>query len=214
MPAIAITGGISCGKSTVVSQLVPMLRSRHALLSHFSADACAHQLLRESFAIREAVLRSLGPSVCDTNGDISRKKIRAAITDFPEKRIQLEEILHPAIREAWRSDALAARKLNQFFVAEIPLLFETKAHSHFDVIITAACSTRSQHARLLQRNWTTQQIREILFAQASPESKVTSAHFVIWTDVPIHIVGRQTALLADSLLHAFAKRSDFDQPSR
>ncbi|MEY5014714.1 MAG: Dephospho-CoA kinase [Verrucomicrobiota bacterium] len=214
MPAIAITGGVSCGKSTVASQLVSMLLARHALFSHFSADACAHQLLRENVAIREAVLCSFGSSVCDSDGDISRAKIREAITDFPEKRVQLEEILHPAIREAWQSNARAARKLDQFFVAEIPLLFETKAHSHFDVIITAACSPRSQHARLLQRNWTTQQIREILIAQASPESKVISAHFVIWTDVPIHIVGRQTALLADSLLHTFAKRSDFDQPSR
>jgi hypothetical protein len=31
------------------------------------------------------------------------------------------------------------------------------------------------------------------------------AHYVIWTDVPMHIVGRQTALLAESLLQTFAE---------
>jgi dephospho-CoA kinase len=205
MPAIAVTGGIACGKSTVSLQLVQAIRELHLDALYFSADACAHRLLRDDSSVRSAVLNTFGTSVLGPDHLISRQSLREIITEHPEKRSELEQILHPAIRSAWSHDAQRARSSSIWFVAEIPLLFETNAAPHFDQIVAVVCSQTSQQTRLANRGWSATQIREIVIAQAPTESKMLPAHYVIWTDVPMHIVGRQTALLAESLLHAFAE---------
>ena len=210
MPAIAITGGIACGKSTASRSLAPLLPKPIT----FSADECAHQLLDTSQEVQHSLLQHFGPSILTENGTVNRPTLRARITTNPVDRRFLESILHPRIRAAWLPLAARAREIGTWFVAEIPLLFETHAHPLFDAIITVACSPETQTTRLSARQWSAKQIREILIAQAPLADKVQLAHFVIWTDVPIHIVGRQTALLAESLLHTFAERSGSDQPSR
>jgi dephospho-CoA kinase len=67
-------------------------------------------------------------------------------------------------------------------VVVIPLLFETRAESHFDKIICAACSTVAQRERLLARGWTPEQIEQRIAAQMPVEKKIARADFVIWTD--------------------------------
>jgi dephospho-CoA kinase len=67
-------------------------------------------------------------------------------------------------------------------VVVIPLLFETKAESHFDKIICAACSSATQRERLLARGWTPEQIQQRLAAQWPVGQKIARADFVIWTD--------------------------------
>jgi dephospho-CoA kinase len=210
MPAIAITGGIACGKSLVLGSLAALPPNP----STFSADECAHQLLATSQEVQHSLLQHFGPSVLTEHGTVNRQTLRTRITTNPADRRFLESILHPRIRAEWLPLAARAREVGTWFVAEIPLLFETHAHPLFDAIVTVACSPETQTTRLSARKWSAEQIREILIAQAPLADKVQHAHFVIWTDVPIHIVGRQTALLAESLLHTFAERSDSDQPSR
>lgn len=205
MPAIAVTGGIACGKSTLSQHLVESLRERSAQVSYFSADDCAHELLIRDKIVRKSLLDCFGPVILRPDQTVSRPALREIITKDPEKRTELELILHPAIRKAWSLDAQTAKSSSEYFIAEIPLLFETSAAPFFNRIITVACSQASQYSRLTNRSWSPDQIREIVIAQAPAESKVLSAHYVIWTDVPMHIVGRQTALLAESLLQTFAE---------
>jgi dephospho-CoA kinase len=64
----------------------------------------------------------------------------------------------------------------------IPLLFETRAESHFDKIICVACSAATQRERLLARGWTPEQIQQRLAAQWPVEQKISRADFVVWTE--------------------------------
>jgi dephospho-CoA kinase len=205
MPAIAVTGGIACGKSTLAQHLVQSLRGRRAQVSHFSADDCAHELLLKDKTVRKALLDCFGTGILRPDQTVSRQALREIITEDPQKRTDLERILHPAIRKKWSLDAQNAKSSSEYFIAEIPLLYETNAAPFFNRIIAVSCSQASQYSRLTNRSWSPDQIREIVIAQAPVESKVLSAHYVIWTDVPMHIVGRQTALLAESLLQTFAE---------
>ena len=81
----------------------------------------------------------------------------------------------------------------------IPLLFETQAESHFDKIICVACSTASQHERLLARGWTPEEIQQRIAAQWPVAQKISRSDFMVWTEgVPeIHAqqVGRILAKL-------------------
>ena len=204
MPAIAVTGGIACGKSTVWSSLLAVLRKNHFDAAGFCADSFSHQLLASDKDVRSRILGDFGQEATAPDGSICRASLRKVVTDRPEKRKQLERILHPIIREAWTHQAEIARTSRSWFVAEIPLLFESDVQHLFDKVVTVACSTATQMQRLLARAWTQKQIQEILIAQTPTEVKILGAHHVIWTDVPKHIVGRQTALLAKSLLNTFA----------
>lgn len=214
MPAIAVTGGIACGKSTVASRLIETLGERRVDVAHFDADASAHNFLRDDSEIRRHVINAFGASILNADGTISRKILREIITRRPENRVTLEQILHPAIRAEWASRANLARHSKQWFVAEIPLLFETGTQTLFDRVITVACSVQSQLNRLSERSWSEDQIQQILIAQSPTSAKIQIAHHVIWTDVRMNIVGSQTALLAESLLQTFAECSDFVQPIR
>jgi dephospho-CoA kinase len=73
----------------------------------------------------------------------------------------------------------------------IPLLFETRAESHFNKIICVACSAATQRERLLARGWTPEQIQQRLAAQWPVEQKISRADFVVWTDGALVAHGQQ-----------------------
>jgi dephospho-CoA kinase len=101
----------------------------------------------------------------------------------PDHRRQLESILHPRIRERWKSEAEKWRK--EAFKAGailIPLLFETGAESEFDHIICVACSGMTQKARLGARGWSEEEQRQRIEAQWPVEKKVARSDFVVWTE--------------------------------
>jgi dephospho-CoA kinase len=107
---------------------------------------------------------------------------RIVFSDAPARE-KLEAILHPRIRERWLAQIETWRKENRALaVVVIPLLFETRAESHFDKIICVACSAATQRERLLARGWTPEQIQQRLAAQWPVEQKISRADFVVWTD--------------------------------
>jgi dephospho-CoA kinase len=73
----------------------------------------------------------------------------------------------------------------------IPLLFETRAESHFNKIICVACSAPTQRERLLARGWTSEQIEQRIAAQMPVEQKIARADFVIWTEGALDAHARQ-----------------------
>jgi dephospho-CoA kinase len=62
------------------------------------------------------------------------------------------------------------------------LLFETNAQTEVDSVLCVACSTGTQHGRLLARGWSAEQIAQRLEAQWPIEKKVAASDFVIWTE--------------------------------
>ena len=101
-----------------------------------------------------------------------------------DARKRLENILHPRIRAfAWR------RQIDQWrsegrdrAVVIIPLLHETDAAAHFDMVICVACSAATQRRRLEARGWSAEQIQQRLDAQWPAEKKVELSDRVVWTE--------------------------------
>jgi len=98
-------------------------------------------------------------------------------------RKKLEGVLHPRIRKLWLAQIESWRKEDcSLAVVVIPLLFETRAESHFDKIISVACSANSQCERLSARGWPLENIQQRIAAQMPIEEKISRSHFVIWTE--------------------------------
>lgn len=188
MPLLGITGGIASGKSTFRALLLERIQA-----DAFDTDACARELLDENDAIREQVLDRVHPEAYGSDGRPNRALIRELVYRDAAKKRTLEGILHPVIRERWSRQARQAEKANRLFVVDIPLLFETKAESLFDRIITVACSAGLQVRRLKENRGLAPEISEKIIASQIPMGvKIASSDHVIWNE------GTRGALIAQT----------------
>jgi dephospho-CoA kinase len=177
MKVCGLTGGVGMGKSTAAG----FLRQRGAQM--VDADELARQLVQPEQPALAEIQAEFGKAVMASDGRLRREELARIVFANAAARKKLETILHPRIRERWLAQIETWRGENRALaVVVIPLLFETRAESHFDKIICVACSPATQHERLLARGWTPEQIRQRLAAQWPVEQKISRADFVVWTD--------------------------------
>jgi dephospho-CoA kinase len=178
MPAIGITGGISTGKTTFCECLREVLPSA----KFFNADEAAHMLLELSGVKRE-IHAEFGSCVFSSHGDLNRARLRAIIFGDANKKRALERILHPRIRRQWRTEAKSYRNSPNFFLADIPLLYETGGETLCDRVVVVSCSEKMQLARLKKRmSITATEARKMIESQVSLKEKMRRADHVIWNN--------------------------------
>lgn len=166
----------------------------------FDADQCSRDLLAKDPAVREAVREKLGPEAFQESGEPDRAWLRELVFAQPEKRRELEQILHPAIRAIWSTRARAAAGEKDWFFVDIPLLFETGVQDHFAAVVVVACAPATQRARLLQQRHLSPEISEkIIASQLDLSTKIAQADYLIWNDSSTPCLDRQARLLAAGL---------------
>lgn len=166
---IAVTGGVSAGKSTVCH----LLKEYGAYT--VDADAIVHNLLSPNTPIGKKVVDLLGPEIV-TGTQISRKKISEIVFSNPKKLKALEAILHPAVKEEIN------RQFNQvknnpsyrFFVAEVPLLYEAGMEKDFDTVIAVVADDATIRARSKKEN-----MKERVENQLPSSTKASYADYTI-----------------------------------
>ena len=192
MPAIGITGGIATGKSTLARTLL-----RELSAEVFDADHCAHELLDGDPVVQASVREKFGSSVFAPDGRPDRAALRERVFNDEAARVQLEEILHPIIRERWTKLAAIAKSGKKWLCFDIPLLYETDVESHFDRVIVVACSSATQRQRLSAARGLSDDIADrIIAAQLDLREKVSRCHHLIWNDSTPASLERQATLLA------------------
>lgn len=175
MKKVAITGGLSCGKSSVC-------RFFEALGAYVvSADEIVHQLLSPETSLGKKVVNLLGPNIV-RNGQFDRKEIAKLVFEDLTKLGALEGLVHPEVRvEIQRRFEEEQKKGRQkLFVAEIPLLFESHGERDYDYTIAVVadegvCQQRFQKA---SGNDSEEYLRR-MNRQWSQEEKARLATFVI-----------------------------------
>jgi dephospho-CoA kinase len=194
MPAIGVTGGISTGKSSFINYLRQLLPQA----MFFDADGMARELTRRDKTVLAEIRKTFGDAVFIENGELNRSALRAIVFMAPEKRRQLEQILHPPIRRHWSREAEKHRQSNQYFFADIPLLYETSGEKLCDRVVVVACSEEIQMQRLMQRTGLDRNAAgRIIAAQMPLSEKVKLADHVIWNNGPQGLLGEQAAFLVD-----------------
>src|SRR5438309_4775548 len=211
MPVIGITGGISTGKSTFVNYLRALLPGA----TFFDADAMARELTQHDENVLAEIREKFGNDVFDANGQLNRSALRAMVFQAPEKRRELEQILHPPIRQHWSREAEKHRESNEYFFADIPLLYETGEEKLCDRVVVVACSPAIQLARLRGKflegrapaSRASQELRppdelerlmiEMINSQMSLTEKVRQANHVVWNNGPQGLLAEQARFLGD-----------------
>ena len=178
---VGLTGGIASGKSTISR----LFRKEGA--SIIDADEIAHKLIRKGEQAYQPVVASFGTRILDEDGEINRKKLGEIIYSNPEKRRNLNQIVHPLVFER----ALSERKRivhqhpKKVLIFEVPLLFETKSDQEMDFILLAYVDLKTQIDRLVRRDHLSRHDALLrIHAQMPLENKVQFSDEVIDTRRP------------------------------
>jgi dephospho-CoA kinase len=152
MLRVALTGGIACGKSTVLKMFQQQDLDRIFALS---ADSLVHRLYAPGTPVYQQVVAAFGEAILDPDKKIDRGKLADIAFSTAEKRKQLEAIVHPAVIQAegeWMAQVAREHPRAQIAVIEIPLLFETGSEKRFDKTIAVTCSSEQSVERFGQRH--------------------------------------------------------------
>jgi dephospho-CoA kinase len=178
---IGLTGGIASGKSTVAQRFaelgVPVI----------DADESSRFLVAPGQPGLEQVVGRFGGGVLTAQGELDRRALRNVIFTDPQKRRDLEAILHPLIRADMERRAKEAR--GPYLILAIPLLVEgatrrgaaqNGAARGLDRILVVDADEAMQLERLTARDSVSlEDARAILAAQADRASRLRAADDVL-----------------------------------
>lgn len=141
--AIAITGGIATGKSSVCSLL------KLYGYSIIDADMIAHNALE---SLKGKVLLEFGSDILDSNNNIDRKKLGEIIFNNNDRKTKLESILHPFIRNEILKQAEQLEQNSKIYFVDIPLFFEAKEKYPINRVLLVYAPKEIQLHRLIKRD--------------------------------------------------------------
>ncbi len=152
MLKIAITGNIASGKSEVEKILISQG------YPVFDTDKMAHEIL----------------------GNVDRKKLGEEVFRNPKKKKELEEYIHPKIKEMLKE--IFSRDYEAVFVS-VPLLFETDFYKLFDKVLLVACDDDLRLKRLMERNnFTKEEALIRMRAQLPQDDKIQKSDYVLYNN--------------------------------
>ncbi len=169
---IGLTGGIASGKSTVARRFTELG------IPVIDADESSRVVVAPGQPGLERVVQRFGSGVLSAEGELDRRALRNLIFTDPDKRRDLEAILHPLIRADM--ERRAAEAVGPYLVMAIPLLVESAARDRVDRILVVDADEAAQLERLTARDSVSlDQARAILAAQASRENRLKAADDVL-----------------------------------
>jgi dephospho-CoA kinase len=193
---VGLTGGICTGKSTVSRMLAELGAAV------VDSDAIVHEIQAPGQRAYAAIVRAFGPEILDATGRVDRRRLGAMVFADPERRAELEAILHPAvIAESDRRvrEALAAGA--QLVVVDAALLVEVGRHRTFPRLIVVSATEAEQLERLKARNGLTDaEGRQRLAAQMPLVEKRRQAHHVIENSGSLEVTAAQVRRLHAELV--------------
>lgn len=173
MLRIGLTGGIAAGKSLVAARLEKL----GAVL--VDADVLAREAVAPGSAGLAAVVEEFGAEMLLPDGGLNRPALAKAIFGNPSRRMTLNSIIHPLVRNR-ASELTAAAPADAVVVQDIPLLVETGQQHQFHLVVVVDASDEVRVGRLTSdRGMSDADARARIAAQATRGERAAAADVVI-----------------------------------
>lgn len=187
--AIALTGGIATGKSTVASLLgLNGLRI-------IDADAIAHRLLDENSAW---IAQHFGEQYVK-NSKVDRPELGKIIFANPEAKKELEAFLHPKIRIAIEEASEKQDLLKYPYLIDIPLFFETASYPIKNSVVVYT-PKELQLERFMKRNgFSREESLRRIESQMDIEEKRSRATWVIDNSSDLKHLQRECEMFVETI---------------
>lgn len=174
MKIIGITGGIGSGKS-LVAKIVQTMG-----FPVYHSDQRAKYLMDENQVIQTS-LRTLFGKNAYIQGKLNKPFIADQIFQDDEKRLKMNQIVHPIVRADFHN-WVKSQKTPLVF-QESALLFETGNHETFDAVILVVAPESVRIQRVMKRDGLTEeQIKARISSQLSDEEKRKKTAYIVSND--------------------------------
>lgn len=195
MAVYGLTGGIGSGKSTVCSLL------QELGVTVVQADEVGRQVVAKGSDGLAAIVSAFGEDILDSTGALDRRKLGTLVFNDAAKRRQLEEIMHPLVKQG--SCAIFEELRRQgvpIIVYESALLFETQRHHEMRGTIVVTASEAQRVARVQQRDGSTAEAVQARMRAQMPEAeKRRLADYVLDNNGDLQDLRRQVQALVARL---------------
>ncbi len=145
---LGITGKIASGK-TLLSQWL-----RENGITVLDADSIAKEVMEKNAEVRSELITMFSEAVY-TNGKLDTKFLAAELFNNNEKRIAVEELVHPLVLEAFDL-AFEQAPAGSIIGVESALMFQTGFDDDFDIVILVISSDQ----QIIERNTLTKRFSE------------------------------------------------------
>lgn len=174
LKVIGLTGGIATGKSTV-SELLTAFGFKVV-----DADIAARKAVAKGTKGLEQVRAAFGDSAITEEGEMDRKYVGEIVFNHPEKRLELNDIVHPIVREIMEEEKQSYLNQGYDVIMDIPLLFENELQNTVDEVWLVYTSESIQIERLMERNQLSlEDAKARVYSQISIDKKSRMADHVI-----------------------------------
>lgn len=171
---IGLTGGIASGKSTV-SELL----TAHGF-KVVDADIASRQAVEKGTEGLARVKEVFGDEAIDDDGNMNRSYVGEVVFNQPEKRLILNEIIHPIVRDIMEEEKETYLEQGYNVIMDIPLLFENDLQETVDEVWLVYTSESIQIDRLMERNdLSMEEAKARVYSQISIDKKRRMADHVI-----------------------------------
>ena len=168
MKFIGITGGVGAGKSAVLKYLGEKKKIRVML-----ADEIAHDLMKQGTACYKQIVRAfMHENILDCSGEFDRIKLAKVIFSSDEKRLKMNAIVHPAVKEYVKEQFALEKKRGEldFLILEAALLIEDHYDEVCDELWYIYASPEVRKERLMTtRGYSEEKVHQIFDSQLSDE---------------------------------------------
>ncbi len=176
MEIYGLTGGIGSGKSTVAGILeeygIPVV----------SADELSRVVIAPGTEGLQEVVKAFGEEIINPKTrELDRKRMASLVFTDPKKRAQLEEIIHPRVRERFEDVMRAlASGGHTIVVYEIPLLFEKQLQNTVSAVIVVSAREKVRIDRVRVRSGlSADDVRRRMAAQVDEQTRRKGADYII-----------------------------------
>lgn len=171
---LGITGGVGCGKSTVLDIMQKQYRAKI-----IQADALGHDAMEPGTDSYQKIVALFGNEILDSEKHIDRNQVATRIYKDEEKRKQLNAIVHPFVLEQIRK-RLQEWSREPFIVVESALMFDTECYQYCDEIWGILTDPEVRINRLMNaRGYTREKCIGIMNTQISDKKLVEKCSKVI-----------------------------------
>ena len=187
---IGLSGGIACGKSTVLGFF------REAGWQTVDSDAVVRELLAKDAEVK-AQLRTRWGETVFIDGAVDHTAVAKRVFGNEGDLKWLEELLHPLVRESWLASIAQAPNAN--WLVEIPLLFEKRLETRFDLTVCVVSPPDVAADRMVARAYTEEQIEQRRKQQMPLEEKMELADYLISNAGSLEFLKKQTTRLIEQI---------------
>lgn len=172
MFVVGITGGIGSGKNAATHYF------QDFDVEIVDADVASRRVVEQGTEAYDAIIDHFGAGVLLPSGDLNRRALRALVFADPDKRLWLEQLLHPRIQR-WLQERLEAAH-TAYVMLSSPLLLETNQYQLTDRVLVVDASEELQLERAMARDAASEsQIRSIMASQMPRAKRLELANDII-----------------------------------